>query len=153
MSPEQKMMTSITKGYRRPHDIEILASEIYKWLCSDKLADRRIVTEFVSSVNDSKFPDIIKLTFEYLKRLSTYEGELLYEEREKIGHLFESINIMTLLGLHHEDNIIMESDELIIKALKRKRITNLPDQINTDKPWWSRVSAKYLKDHTPNKKL
>ncbi|WP_349974938.1 hypothetical protein [Pseudomonas sp. WHRI 8519] len=153
MSPEQKIMTSIRKGYRRPHDIEILASEIYTWLCSNKLADREIVTEFVSSVDNSKFPDVIKLTFEYLKRLSTYKGDLLYEESEKIGHLFESINIMTILGLHHEDNIIKESDDLVIKALESKRITNLPEQINTNKPWWSRVSAKHLKADSPNKKL
>ncbi|MFJ4056182.1 hypothetical protein ACIPZC_22385 [Pseudomonas sp. NPDC089743] len=153
MSPEQKIMTSIRKGYRRPHDIEILASEIYTWLCSNKLADREIVTEFVSSVDNSKFPDVIKLTFEYLKRLSTYKGDLLYEESEKIGHLFESINIMTILDLHHEDNIIKESDDLVIKALESKRITNLPEQINTNKPWWSRVSAKHLKADSPNKKL
>lgn len=152
MPHKQKIMTDITNGYRRPHDIEILASEIYTWLCSDKLADRGIITDFVSSVNNSKFPNVITLTFEYLQRLSTHKGELLYEESEKIGHLFESINIMTILGLHHEDDIITESDDLIIKALKSKRITNLPDQINTDKPWWSRVSAKHLKADIPSKK-
>lgn len=76
-------MATIRKGYRRPHDIEMLASEIYTWLCNDKLASREILMEFVSSVNNSKFPDVIQLTFEYLKRLSTHESELLYEESEK----------------------------------------------------------------------
>ncbi|MFK2915550.1 hypothetical protein [Pseudomonas sp. 3HC3] len=145
------MMAIITKGYRRPHDIEMLASEIYRWLCNDKLTGRKILMEFVLSVNDSKFPDIIKLTFEYLKRLSTHESELLYEESEKIGHLFESINIMITLGLHHDVNIIKESDELIINALKSKRFTSLPKQINTEKPWWNRISDKLLKEHIPNK--
>ncbi|MBI6888895.1 MULTISPECIES: hypothetical protein [Pseudomonas] len=153
MSPEKKIMATIRKGYRRPHDIEMLASEIYTWLCNDKLASREILMEFVSSVNNSKFPDVIQLTFEYLKRLSTHESELLYEESEKIGHLFDSINIMTTLGLHHDDNIIKESDELIINTLKSKRFTNPPKQINTEKPWWSRISDKLLKEHIPNKNL
>lgn len=153
MPLNQKIMASIKKGYRRPHDIEVLATEIYTFLCNDDLADSKILTEFRSSVDSSNFPDIIEITFDYLNTLSKSEGKLLHEEREKIGHLFDSINMMAALGLRHDDNIIKESDKVMLGVLMDKQLSNSPNRMKTNKPWWSRILYQRIEEAIPNKKF
>lgn len=144
MSSEQKIKAIISKGYRYPHDIERLAGNIYALLCTGELKNRTIVHEFISSINSSKFPNVLGITFDYLLRLSNDESNLLYEEYEKIGHLFDSINILIELGVPQEGGILKKSDAVIISVLKRKKGKVLISNFNSGKSWWLRISKKYL---------
>lgn len=144
MSPEQKIKVIIAKGYRYPHDIERLAGKIYTLLCAGELKNRAIVQEFISSINSSKFPNILEITFDYLIQISNDESNLLYEEYEKIGHLFDSINILIELGVPQEDGILKKSDAVILDVLKRKKGKVLISNFNSGKAWWLRISKKYL---------
>ncbi|HBA3752443.1 TPA: hypothetical protein J5G91_004717, partial [Escherichia coli] len=144
MTPEQKIKAIIAKGYRYPHDIERLAGNIYGLLCAGKLKNRAIVQEFISSINSSKFPNILGITFNYLIQISNDESNLLYEEYEKIGHLFDSINILIELGVPQEDGILKKSDAVILNVLKRKKGKVLISNFNSGKAWWLRISKKYL---------
>ena len=144
MTPEQKIKAIIAKGCRYPHDIERLAGNIYALLCAGKLKNRAIVQEFISSINSSKFPNILGVTFNYLIQISNNESNLLYEEYEKIGHLFDSINILIELGVPQEDGILKKSDAVILDVLKRKKGKVLISNFNSGKAWWLRISKKYL---------
>lgn len=144
MSPEQKIKAIIAKGYRYPHDIERLAGKIYALLCAGELKNRAIVQEFVSSINSSKFADILWITFNYLIQLSNDESNLLYEEYEKIGHLFDSINILIELGVPEENGVLKKTDAAILDVLKRKKGKVLISNFNSGKEWWLRISKKYL---------
>ncbi|ELK4757188.1 hypothetical protein RVT21_004481, partial [Escherichia coli] len=73
------------------------------------------------------------------------ESNLLYEEYEKIGHLFDSINILIELGVPQEDGILKKSDAVILDVLKRKKGKVLISNFNSGKAWWLRISKKYLK--------
>lgn len=144
MSSEQKIKAIISKGYRYPHDIERLAGNIYALLCTGELKNRTIVHEFISSINSSRFPNVLGITFDYLLRLSNDESNLLYEEYEKIGHLFDSINILIELGFPQEGGVLKKSDAVIISVLKRKKGRVLISNFNSGKSWWLRISKKYL---------
>lgn len=143
MISEQRILTLLIKGYTYPHDIERLAREIYELPDADKLKNKNIISDFILSVNDSEFHNIVEITFEYLTGLVESDKELLYEEYEKIGHLFDSINIFIRLGLCHDKCIITRVDALIINLLTTRKGKVLFSNFSSDKAWWYRISEKY----------
>ena len=83
----------IKKGYRLPHDIEVVACEIYYSSEYNELICKNIVNDFINSVVTSKYSNIVEITYDYMSRLIYSDGNLLYEEFLKVLHLFDSINI------------------------------------------------------------
>ena len=51
----------INKGYRLPHDIEVVAGEIYSALQHKELTSDDVINEFINSVVTSKYKDIVEI--------------------------------------------------------------------------------------------
>lgn len=135
---EQDVLMRMGREYRFPHDIEYLATIIYNLKKSNGLKDDGLVTKFVQSVRESKYHDIVNLTFGYLKDLSESDGELLFEEYNKIAHLFNSINILIALGVPHDENVLKNAEELLLHVLRTKKGRQLLSDENNSYPWWGK---------------
>lgn len=109
----------IKKGYRLPHDIEVVACEIYYSSEYNKLICKNIVNDFINSVVTSKYSNIIEITYNYMIRLIYSDGNLLYEEFLKVLHLFDSINIYFYLGMNESLDVIEKSDVAMMFFLKK----------------------------------
>ncbi|QHM70987.1 hypothetical protein [Mixta intestinalis] len=131
----------INKGYRLPHDIEVVAGEIYCALQHKELASDDVINEFINSVVTSKYKDIVEITYNYMNRLIYSGDNLLYEEFLKVLHLFDSINILSFLGLDVSAEIIEKSDADMIFFLKRydKWAKQFILEYIKGKQWWQRI--------------
>lgn len=138
----------IKKGYRLPHDIEVVACEIYYSSEYNKLICKNIVNDFINSVVTSKYSNIVEITYDYMSRLIYADGELLYEEFLKVLHLFDSINIFFCLGINVSHDVIEKSDVDMVFFLKKykKWGKNIVTSHIENKQWWQRVIN--LKDTT-----
>ena len=131
----------IKKGYRLPHDIEVVACEIYYSSEYNKLICKNIVNDFINSVVTSKYSNIVEITYDYMSRLIYADGELLYEEFLKVLHLFDSINIFFCLGINVSHDVIEKSDVDMVFFLKKykKWGWNIATSDIENKQWWQRV--------------
>ena len=131
----------IKKGYRLPHDIEVVACEIYYSSEYNKLICKNIVNDFINSVVTSKYSNIVEITYDYMSRLIYADGELLYEEFLKVLHLFDSINIFFCLGINESHDVIEKSDVDMVFFLKKyeKWSKNIISSHIENKQWWQRV--------------
>lgn len=131
----------IKKGYRLPHDIEVVACEIYYSSEYNKLICKNIVNDFINSVVTSKYSNIVEITYDYMSRLIYSDGDLLYEEFLKVLHLFDSINIFFCLGINESHDVIEKSDVDMVFFLKKykKWSKNIVSSHIENKPWWQRV--------------
>nr|WP_303831915.1 hypothetical protein [Snodgrassella alvi] len=131
----------IKKGYRLPHDIEVVACEIYYSSEYNKLICKNIVNDFINSVVTSKYSNIVEITYDYMSRLIYADGELLYEEFLKVLHLFDSINIFFCLGINESHDVIEKSDVDMVFFLKKykKWGKNIVTSHIENKQWWQRV--------------
>ena len=131
----------IKKGYRLPHDIEVVACEIYYSSEYNKLICKNIVNDFINSVVTSKYSNIVEITYDYMSRLIYADGELLYEEFLKVLHLFDSINIFFCLGINVSHDVIEKSDVDMVFFLKKyaKWRGDIISSHIANKPWWQRV--------------
>lgn len=138
----------IKKGYRLPHDIEVVACEIYYSSEYNELICKNIVNDFINSVVTSKYSNIVEITYDYMSRLIYADGELLYEEFLKVLHLFDSINIFFCLGINESHDVIEKSDVDMVFFLKKykKLGWNIVTSDIENKQWWQRVIN--LKDTT-----
>ncbi|AFI88501.1 hypothetical protein EXT68_23390 [Pectobacterium parmentieri] len=131
----------VSKGYRLPHDIEVVACEIYYALQGNERVYNDIINDFIKSVMDSKYSNIIEITYDYMDGLIYSDSNLLHEEFLKVIHLFDSINIFIFLELKGPDDIIGKSDAAMIFFLKKyakwsKGVTSVYIE---NKKWWQRV--------------
>lgn len=131
----------IKKGYRLPHDIEVVACEIYYSSEYNELICKNIVNDFINSVVTSKYSNIVEITYDYMSRLIYADGELLYEEFLKVLHLFDSINIFFCLGINESHDVIEKSDVDMVFFLKKykKWGKNIVTSHIENKQWWQRV--------------
>ena len=131
----------IKKGYRLPHDIEVVACEIYYSSEYNKLICKNIVNDFINSVVTSKYSNIVEITYDYMSRLIYSDGNLLYEEFLKVLHLFDSINIFFCLGINESHDVIEKSDVDMVFFLKKyeKWSKNIISSHIENKQWWQRV--------------
>ena len=131
----------IKKGYRLPHDIEVVACEIYYSSEYNKLICKNIVNDFINSVVTSKYSNILEITYDYMSRLIYSDRDLLYEEFLKVIHLFDSINIFFCLGLNEHLDVIEKSDVAIVFFLKKygKWSRNVISSHIENKQWWQRI--------------
>nr|WP_303802306.1 hypothetical protein [Snodgrassella alvi] len=131
----------IKKGYRQPHDIEVVACEIYYSSEYNKLICKNIVNDFINSVVTSKYSNIVEITYDYMSRLIYSDGDLLYEEFLKVLHLFDSINIFFCLGINESHDVIEKSDVDMVFFLKKykKWGKNIVTSHIENKQWWQRV--------------
>lgn len=132
----------IKKGYRLPHDIEVVACEIYYSPEYNKLISENIVNDFINSVITSKYSNIVEITYNYMNKLIYSDGNLLYEEFLKVFHLFDSINIFFCLGLNESLDVIEKSDVAMVFFLKKyaKWSRNVISSHIENKQWWQRVT-------------
>ena len=141
--PDKKshIIQLIKKGYRLPHDIEVVACEIYYSSEYNKLICKNIVNDFINSVVTSKYSNIVEITYDYMSRLIYSDGDLLYEEFLKVLHLFDSINIFFCLGINESHDVIEKSDEAMMFFLKKyaKWRGDIISSHIANKPWWQRV--------------
>lgn len=130
----------INEGYRLPHDVEVVAHKIYDVSQRTDFIDKDILQDFIYSVNNSKYKNIVEVTYNYMNRL-IYSDRLLYEEFLKVTHLFDSINIFISLGFKGSDDITDKSDADMIFFLKRyaKWSRTLKSGYIENKKWWKRV--------------
>lgn len=131
----------IKKGYRLPHDIEVVACEIYYSPEYNKLISENIVNDFINSVITSKYSNIVEITYNYMNKLIYSDGNLLYEEFLKVFHLFDSINIFFCLGLNESLDVIEKSDVAMVFFLEKyaKWSRNVISSHIENKQWWQRV--------------
>lgn len=131
----------INKGYRLPHDIEVVAGEIYSALQHKELTSDDVINEFINSVVTSKYKDIVEITYNYMNRLIYSGDNLLYEEFLKVLHLFDSINTLSFLGLNVSSEIIEKSDADMIFFLKKydKWARKFISKYISGKQWWQRI--------------
>ena len=131
----------IKKGYRLPHDIEVVACEIYYSSKYNKLIYESIINDFINSVVTSNYNNILEITYDYMSRLIYSDRDLLYEEFLKVIHLFDSINIFFCLGLNEHLDVIEKSDVAIVFFLKKygKWSRNVISSHIENKQWWQRI--------------
>ena len=136
----------IKKGDRLPHDIKVVACEIYYSSEYNKLICKNIVNDFINSVVTSKYSNIIEITYNYMIRLIYSDENLLYEEFLKVLHLFNSINIYFYLEMNESLDVIEKSDVAMMFFLKKyaKWRGDIISSHIENKPWWQR--AINLKD-------
>lgn len=135
---EKKIRERIKNEYRYPHDIEAVASDIYKLKLSGELSDTTLLVDFLDSVACSKYTDIANITYEYLERLAQSQGALMYEEYQKIAHLFDSINILIYLGVKSDDCVLERSERLILNLLDKKDKA-MRAALDGSKPWVNKI--------------
>lgn len=141
------VIKQINKGYKLPHDIEIVAHKIYALSQSEKSsAINDMINKFNASILTSMYKNIIEITYNYMSKLIYFEGNLLYEEYLKILHLFDSINIFFHLGLNESGKYMEMSDSDICFLIKKnpKWAKGIPSEIVDfkNKEWWQRVISK-----------
>ncbi|MET3701694.1 hypothetical protein [Citrobacter sp. UYEF32] len=131
----------INKGYRLPHDIEVVAGEIYSALQHKELTSDDVINEFINSVVTSKYKDIVEITYNYMNRLIYSGDNLLHEEFLKVLHLFDSINTLSFLGLNVSAEITEKSDADMIFFLKKydKWARRIISKYILGKQWWQRI--------------
>ncbi|MFC6119457.1 hypothetical protein ACFPZP_00005 [Citrobacter bitternis] len=131
----------INKGYRLPHDIEVVAGEIYSALQHKELTSDDVINEFINSVVTSKYKDIVEITYNYMNRLIYSGNNLLHEEFLKVLHLFDSINTLSFLGLNVSAEITEKSDADMIFFLKKydKWARRIISKYILGKQWWQRI--------------
>lgn len=131
----------INKGYRLPHDIEVVAGEIYSALQHKELTSDDVINEFINSVVTSKYKDIVEITYNYMNRLIYSGDNLLHEEFLKVLHLFDSINTLSFLGLNVSAEITGKSDADMIFFLKKydKWARRIISKYILGKQWWQRI--------------
>lgn len=131
----------INKGYRLPHDIEVVAGEIYSALQHKELTSDDVINEFINSVVTSKYKDIVEITYNYMNRLIYSGDNLLHEEFLKVLHLFDSINTLSFLGLNVSAEITEKSDADMIFFLKKydKWARRIIYKYILGKQWWQRI--------------
>ncbi|WP_108701515.1 hypothetical protein [Phytobacter sp. SCO41] len=131
----------INKGYRLPHDIEVVAGEIYSALQHKELTSDDVINEFINSVVTSKYKDIVEITYNYMNRLIYSGNNLLHEEFLKVLHLFDSINTLPFLGLNVSAEITEKSDADMIFFLKKydKWARRIISKYILGKQWWQRI--------------
>ncbi|MDX5631146.1 MULTISPECIES: hypothetical protein [unclassified Brenneria] len=130
----------INKGYKLPHDVEVVAYKIYDLSQCIDFIYNDIVKSFIHSVMNSKYNNIIEITYNYMNRL-VYSDNLLYEEFLKVIHLFDSINIFVFLGLKGPAGLIEKADADMLFFLKKhsKWSEILTSGYIENKKWWQRV--------------
>lgn len=131
----------INKGYRLPHDIEVVAGEIYSALQHKELTSDDVINAFINSVVTSKYKDIVEITYNYMNRLIYSGDNLLHEEFLKVLHLFDSINTLSFLGLNVSAEITEKSDADMIFFLKKydKWARRIISKYILGKQWWQRI--------------
>ena len=131
----------INKGYRLPHDIEVVAGGIYSALQHKELTSDDVINEFINSVVTSKYKDIVEITYNYMNRLIYSGDNLLHEEFLKVLHLFDSINTLSFLGLNVSAEITEKSDADMIFFLKKydKWARRIISKYILGKQWWQRI--------------
>lgn len=147
----------IDKGYNLPHDIERVAHKIYELSLLEKSStNNNIINKFIDSIHKSKYKNIIGICYNYLNKLSNYDGDLLYEEYLKALHLFDSINILFYFGLNESSLYIEMSDSDICHLIKKysKWASGIPFEIVDikNKGWWQRVISKYESSNKTKKR-
>ncbi len=139
---EKNIRAKMQKEYRYPHDIEVIAAEIYTWKVGNKLDIQPILVDFLQSVNCSTYRDIVHITYQYVKRLAQNQGKLLDEEYQKIAHLYDSIHIFVELGMEHDDSMLEGLERLMLEVLSKRGQAIFPNLDDT-KPWWHELLTKY----------
>jgi len=131
----------INKGYRLPHDIEVVGGGVYSALQHKELTSDDVINEFINSVVTSKYKDIVEITYNYMNRLIYSGDNLLHEEFLKVLHLFDSINTLSFLGLNVSAEITEKSDADMIFFLKKydKWARRIISKYILGKQWWQRI--------------
>ena len=142
MKNNQEILEYLEKVYRLPHDIEIVAADIYAFMMSSQGIENTLLQRFQLSVQHSNYPDIVSRSYAYLSRLAQSDG-LMEEEILKIVHLYDSINIFFKLGLT-DDLRLLEQIDIEMMAFFTKYRKNYKQIVtqncqNLYKPWWSRL--------------
>lgn len=141
------VIKQINKGYKLPHDIEVVAHKIYALsLSEENFANNDIISKFIDSILTSKYKNIIEITYNYMNKLIYFDGNLLYEEYLKILHLFDSLNIFFYFGLNESSKYKEMSDYDIRLLIKKypKWSKGIPSEVLNfkNKKWWQRVINK-----------
>lgn len=141
------VIKQINKGYKLPHDIEVVAHKIYALsLSEENFANNDIISKFIDSVLTSEYKNIIEITYNYMNKLIYFDGNLLYEEYLKILHLFDSLNIFYYFGLNESSKYKEMSDYDIRLLIKKhpKWSKGIPSEVLNfkNKKWWQRVINK-----------